>query len=372
MPRNLSKPLLAVATITVFSACLIGCADLGYYAQAVRGQMSLLGGARDIDELLQDPKSSAALRERLASSQKIRNFASQELGLPDNASYRRYVALPRPFALWNVVATPELSLQAKTWCFPIAGCVSYRGYYDEAEARAFAAQLRSEGYDVQVSGVPAYSTLGWFSDPLLSSFAGYSDPDLARLMFHELAHQVVYLSGDSQFNESFATTVENAGLARWLACVGSDTQRLNVNSAQVRQQQFLALLRQQRSALQSAYRDLPNDDAKRAAKQEILSQLHSKYAELKQSWAGFAGYDRWFSAPVGNAHLAAVATYHEYVPAFTTLLRQQSQFSDFYSQAKILAEQPAEIRQRTLQQLANQQLTPNQLELGPCNQKSLQ
>lgn len=371
MRWNSSKTLLSfgtIVTIGALSLLLVGCADLGYYAQAVRGQVSMINSARDIDEVLQDPQSSVALRERLASSQRIRNFASRELGLPDNASYRRYVALPRPFALWNVVATPELSLQPKTWCFPIAGCVSYRGYYDEAEARAYAAQLRLEGYDVQVSGVPAYSTLGWFSDPLLSSFAGYPDPDLARLMFHELAHQVLYLSGDSQFNESFATAVENAGLARWLACAGDDAQRLRVASAQVRQQQFLALLREQRSALQSAYRDLPNDAAKREAKQRILSQLHSKYAELKQSWGGFAGYDRWFSAPVGNAHLAAVATYHEYVPAFTTLLRQQSQFSDFYSQAKILSEQPVEVRGQTLQRLASIQIAPNQLELGPCNQ----
>ncbi len=369
MSWNLPKSLSIFGLLALLGLLLVGCAELGYYTQAVRGQVSLMSSARKIDDILQDPNTSANLRQRLQSSQRIRNFASQELALPDNQSYRSYVHLPRPFALWNVVATPELSLQALSWCFPIAGCVSYRGYYDEAQAQAFAAELRATGHDVQVSGVPAYSTLGWFSDPLLSSFALYPDPDLARLMFHELAHQVVYVSGDSQFNESFATAVENAGVARWLACVADEATRQRYAIAQQRQQQFLALLRQQRSALASAYQNLPLDADKRAAKQRILQELHSNYAALKQSWGGFAGYDRWFSAPVGNAHLTAVATYHEYVPALTTLLRQQHQFADFYQQAKLLAERPPHQRSLALQQLAATPLPANELELGPCAQK---
>ncbi|MBI3231204.1 MAG: aminopeptidase [Burkholderiales bacterium] len=361
------------ALLLILGTSLFGCAELGYYAQAVRGQLSIATSGRPIAEVLQDEKTSPQLRQRLESSQRIRSFASRELALPDNASYRQYVALDRPFALWNVVAAPELSLQPLRWCFPVAGCVSYRGYYDEAAAREFAAQLRNQGYDVQVSGVPAYSTLGWFSDPLLSSFINYPEPELARLIFHELAHQVLYISGDSQFNESFATAVELAGITRWLACEGDEAQRQRYAKSQQRNQEFLALIRQQRAALAQAYSELPNDEEKRAAKQRILQELQSKYAELKQSWGGYAGYDRWFSSAPGNAHFAAVNTYHEYVPGFTTLLQQQGQYADFYRAAKSLAQLPADERKQQLQQLGKMVQAPlanPALEIAPCPNKA--
>ena len=277
----------------------------------------------------------------------------RELALPDNASYRRYVQLDRPYVLWNVVATPELSLQPLVWCFPVAGCVSYRGYYSQAAAQEFAATLRASGHDVQVSGTPAYSTLGWFSDPLLSSFIHYGEADLARLMFHELAHQQLYIAGDAQWNESFATSVELAGALRWLHCKGDAKQLAQYHTALQRQEQFLQLLREHRQRLQQAYQTTADTASKRAAKQEILQQLHANYAKLKLTWDGYTGYDRWFAEPVGNAHLAAVATYHDGVPALTSLLRQQSSFSEFYRAAQTLAQAPTEQRQQQMRELAS-------------------
>ncbi|MFA9217739.1 MAG: aminopeptidase, partial [Sphingomonadaceae bacterium] len=195
---------------------LAGCAQLKYYMQAAQGQYALWSDARPIDDWLGDPSTDPQLKARLEKALLIRRFAVRELGLPDNASYKNYAALSRPFVLWNVVATPELSLRPIQWCFPIAGCVSYRGYYSKDDAQAYASELRTEGNDVQVGGVPAYSTLGWFSDPLLSTFINYSDAELARMVFHELSHQVAYAGDDTMFNESFATAVERIGVQRWL------------------------------------------------------------------------------------------------------------------------------------------------------------
>ena len=210
------KPLHG-AVIMAAAALITGCANLAYYTQAANGQFALLSAARPIDQWLADPATDTGLKDRLAKAQAMRRFAVRELGLPDNASYSSYADVKRPFVLWNVVATPALSMEPKKWCFPVAGCVSYRGYYSKEEAQAYAAELRAEGNDVQVSGVPAYSTLGWFNDPFISTFIHYPDGELARLVFHELAHQVVYAVGDSEFNESFATAVEEAGVQRWLA-----------------------------------------------------------------------------------------------------------------------------------------------------------
>lgn len=342
--------------------CLTGCAELGYYVQAAKGQVELLAASRPLQQVLEDPATDPKLKLRLQTAEQLRAFASRELALPDNNSYRRYAHLSRSHVLWNVVATPELSLQPLIWCFPIAGCVSYRGYYDQAQAQAFAATLREQGHDVQVSGTPAYSTLGWFSDPLLSTFIWYPDADLARLMFHELSHQVLYVPGDSQFNESFATAVELAGIQRWLACSGTSNQALHTSLQ--RQQDFLRLLREHRQLLQDNYQSTASDEDKRARKQEIFQHLQQAYQRLKQEWGGYTGYDRWFAQPVGNAHLTAVATYHDLVPGFTTLLRQQNSYTDFYRAAQNLGADGQRLQK--LQQLATQSLPPNHLEQGPC------
>lgn len=325
---------LAAGLVALF---LAGCAQLKYYMQAAQGQYALWSDARPIEDWLGDPATDSALKARLEKALLIRRFAVRQLHLPDNASYKNYAPLTRPFVLWNVVATPELSLQAIQWCFPIAGCVSYRGYYSKEDALSYAAELRAEGNDVQVAGVPAYSTLGWFSDPLLSTFINYSDAELARMVFHELAHQVVYVAGDTQFNEAFATSVEEAGVALWLELYGTDAMREAYQRYNARRQDFLALLVRHRKALASAYARKGTVRHKRDEKARIFATLKSDYLKLKDSWAGYSGYDRWFAEPLTNAHLSSVATYNDFLPGFRSLLEQQQSFSRFYAAVQALA-----------------------------------
>lgn len=331
---------------------LAGCAQLNYYAQATHGQSSLMAAAQPIDDLLLDPELTPKLRQRLVLANQIRQFAVDDLALPDNGTYQKYADLKRPYALWNVVATPELSMQPLQWCFPIAGCVSYRGYYSEAAAQVFAAELRASGHDVQVMGVPAYSTLGWYKDPVLSSFINYPDAEVARLMIHELAHQVVYVQGDTQFNESFATAVEEVGVDRWLARHGDEKARQAYLTAQTRKQQFLALLIQYRKKLVDNYASDRSDAAKRKTKQEIFAALQDDYQQLKASWNGYAAYDRWFAQGLTNAHLVSVATYNGQVPAFRALLREQQDFAGFYRAVIALAQQDKAQRDQRLASLA--------------------
>ncbi|KQQ33100.1 aminopeptidase [Duganella sp. Leaf126] len=334
-------------------ALLAGCTQFRYYMQAAQGQYSLWSDARPIDDWLGDPATDPQLKARLEKALLIRRFAVQELSLPNNGSYKNYAALSRPFVLWNVVATPELSLRPIQWCFPIAGCVSYRGYYSKQDATAYADELRGEGNDVQVGGVPAYSTLGWFSDPLLSTFINYSDAELARMVFHELAHQVVYVPGDTQFNESFATAVEEAGVQRWLALYGTDEMRLAYARYNSRRADFLALLVRHRQMLEANYASKTSVRHRRAEKARIFAHLQADYQQLKQSWGGYAGYDRWFAEPLTNAHLSAVGTYHDYLPAFKSLLRQERTFVRFYGAVQKLAALDPLQRQQRLEQLAH-------------------
>lgn len=329
-------------------ALLCGCAQIGYLAQAVHGQSTLLSAARPIDDWLADPHTDLRLKNKLAITQTIRAFAVHELSLPDNASYTTYAALQRPFVLWNVVATPALSLKPKQWCFPVAGCVSYRGYYEQAQARAEALAMGAQGYDVQVAGVPAYSTLGWFKDPVISTFIDYPETELARLIFHELAHQVAYAPGDSAFNEAFATAVEQAGLQRWLEVHGDVKMRQSYAIHMERKRDFLALLMQCRQTLEITYAKAAPDAEKLQRKAEIFQALQQEYLTLKQSWGGYSGYDRWFAEPLSNARLAALATYHDLVPGFQALLQQDRRFDRFYAHVKVLASLDRQERRRRL------------------------
>lgn len=247
----MKKSLLPLSLCLLLS--ISGCAQLGYYAQAVEGQVSLLSSAKPIDQWLADPAVGDDLKSRLRRTQQIRAFAAKELGLPDNGSYKNYADLKRKYVMWNVVATPELSMKPQQWCFPVAGCVDYRGYYSKDAAEAFAAGLQRQGYDVRVSGVPAYSTLGWFNDPVLSTFIELPEAEVARMVFHELAHQVAYAPGDSQFNESFATAVEEIGVARWLDVQGSDKMREDYRVYRQRKQDFIGLLDIYRRQLEDNY-----------------------------------------------------------------------------------------------------------------------
>ncbi len=338
--------------LLLLSLCLLvfvsGCAQLGYYAQAVEGQVSLLSSARPIDQWLADPAVRDDLKSRLRRTQQIRAFAAKELGLPDNGSYKNYADLKRKFVMWNVVATPELSMKPQQWCFPVAGCVDYRGYYSKDAAEAFAAGLQRQGYDVRVSGVPAYSTLGWFNDPVLSTFIELPEAEVARMVFHELAHQVAYAPGDSQFNESFATTVEELGVARWLDAQGSDKMREDYRVYRQRKEDFISLLGVYRRQLEENYARAVSDDEKRARKAQLTEALRQDYEAMKaERWGGYSGYDRWFDTPVTNAHFVLVATYHDLVPAFRGLQAESGGFASFYREVRQLARlQKAERRLR--------------------------
>jgi predicted aminopeptidase len=275
------------------------------------------------------------------------------MALPDNDSYKKYTALKRKYVLWNVVATPELSLKPLTWCFPVAGCVNYRGYYSKEAAEAYASDLKADGNDVEVGGVPAYSTLGWFSDPLISTFINYPDAELARMIFHELAHQIVYAQGDSQFNESFASTVEEVGVERWMDRFGNQAMRDGYARYKGRKHDFLALLLKYRKALEQNYAVVDrSDNEKRAVKARLFMELKDEYQVLKGNWGGYAGYDRFFEQPLSNAHLASIATYEDFVPAFRAMLRRDGSFPRFYKSVKQLAELDRADRHRILKALA--------------------
>ncbi len=347
----------AVATV-VMAAALSGCSTLGYYGQAVGGHLDLLQRSRPVADWLADEATPPALRERLQRSQQMRDFAVAELHLPDNRSYRRYADLGREAVVWNVVAAPELGLTLKTWCFPLMGCVGYRGTFERGPADALALELQQQGWETRVYGVPAYSTLGWTNwlggDPLLNTFIGWPAPALARLIFHELAHQVVYVADDTTFNESFATAVERLGGQRWLARHASDAER-EADERQARQREdFRALTARTRARLLAVYEDASlSDDTKRQRKTAVMALLRSEHAALKASpWQGDTGYDAWVAA-ANNASFAVQAAYNAQVPAFEALfLREGGDFPRFYAAVKRLAALPREERDAQLQALA--------------------
>lgn len=348
---------LGVLLLGLGTVCLTtGCSSVGYLWQSAGGHLSLLHSARPVADWVQDPQTDAALRERLQLSQRMRDFAIQELDLPDNGSYRRYADLHRSAAVWNVVAAPGLSLTLRTWCFPVVGCVGYRGYFDEAAAQSAGDVLRAEGLEVSVYPVPAYSTLGmsnWLGgDPLLNTFIRWPEGELARLIFHELSHQVVYAAGDTAFNESFATTVEQIGAQRWLSRFGDDAARRDYAALEQRRQDFRALTGRTRAALLALYASPLGDEAKRQRKAALFAQMRADYAALRDGpWQGFAGYDRFF-AQANNASLGVLGAYLQWVPAFQALFQQEGEnFPRFYAAVQRLADQPKPERERALQAL---------------------
>lgn len=327
------KPIRALLLLLV--AMLGGCSGAGYYFHVLGGQLELWRRAQPIEEVINDPNTEPALRQKLAFVLRVREFASRELALPDNRSYRNYADLRRRYVVWNVFAAPELSTRLKEWCFLVAGCVAYRGYFIKEEAEKFAAGLREEGFDVFVGGVPAYSTLGWFNDPVLSTFMYYPETEIARLLFHELAHQVYYLRGDSVFNESFATTVEQEGMRRWLENNGTERERSAFRDAEQKKAAFVALILKYRLRLEELYRSGISDETKRTAKARAFEALREEYRRLKVAWDGFSGYDKWFGANLNNAALASVAAYTQLVPAFQALLAEkQGDLPRFYRAVK--------------------------------------
>jgi len=334
-----------------------GCSSVGYYARSVGGHLALLTKAQPVAQVAADPATPAPLRERLLLAQRMRDFAVTDLALPDNRSYRRYADLGRSAAIWNVVAAPELSLSLETWCFPVVGCVGYRGHYERARADAEAAELRARGFEVFVYGVPAYSTLGkldWLGgDPLLNTFVDWSEGELARLVFHELAHQVVYVADDTMFNESFATAVERLGGTRWLAQHASDAARAEYAALDLRRNEFRSLTARYRDRLQDLYRSPASDEAKRGGKAALMAEMRAEHAALKAgTWRGpngaFTGYDPWFER-ANNAALGVLAAYNELVPHFERLFEREGRdFPRFYAAVQRLAALPKAERQATL------------------------
>ena len=341
---------LGAALVLLLIACA-SCSTVGYYAQAVHGQFALLAAAKPIQTWLDDPATPEDLKLRLERAQKIRAFASQQLGLPDNRSYTGYADLKRSAAVWNVFAAPELSLQLKTWCYPMFGCAGYRGYFNLGDAEELAEKLRAEGYEVNVAPVPAYSTLGWFDDPILNTFINQGEAELARLIFHELAHQLVYAKDDTEFNESFATAVERVGVQRWLAAQSAAATRAAYALQEQRRADFLALLREHRDMLAADYASDADDATKRLRKHEIFADLQTTYVRMKnERWGGYGGYDRYFAQPLNNAHLAAIGAYNDLVPNFVALLHAEGDdLPRFYARVKKLAEEDREQRTRDLQ-----------------------
>ena len=346
-----SAGTVAAALVAV---CLgTGCSSLGYYAQSVGGHVDLMRRARPIGDWLADASTPAALKQRLQVAQQARRFAVTDLALPDNASYTRHADLGRDAVVWNVVAAPPLSLKLHTWCYPVMGCVGYRGYFDRQAAEAEAGVLRAQGLEASVYGVPAYSTLGWTNwiggDPLLNTLVAGSEAATVRLIFHELAHQRVYASGDTAFNESYATAVERLGLQRWQAATG----RPGDNPAVLqRAADFRAITQRARSALAALYADPVDDATKLARKAEVMAAMRAEHAALKAAtsgpWAGFNGYDSWI-ARTNNAMLALQAAYDGQVPQFQRLFIQQgNDFARFHAEVQRLAALPADQRRAAL------------------------
>ncbi|HNQ10899.1 MAG TPA: aminopeptidase [Giesbergeria sp.] len=357
------------STALALLACLAlaGCAHtegaLGYYWQSVQGHARLLQAARPLDEWIANESTPAPLRARLQLAQRARHFAVQELGLPDNASYRSYADLGRSAAVWNVVAAPPYALELHRWCFPFTGCIGYRGYFQEADAQAEGARLAAQGLEVDVYGVPAYSTLGYLDwaggDPLLNTFIGWPEGEFVRLLFHELAHQVVYAQGDTLFNESFATAVERLGTERWLATQARPEVRQAFAASEERRQAFRALTRATRARLAEIYEQnkAPAHDSQalNAMKLVAMQDFRARYAVLRERWlaqgARVEGYDRWV-AQANNASFAAQAAYDAWVPAFEALFAQQGQRWDaFYDAVRHLAALPQDERHARLQAL---------------------
>jgi predicted aminopeptidase len=332
--NSIAGTIRAALAIGLIGALSGGC----YLLQSAQGQLALMSKRKPIARVLDNPATAAPLRTQLKAVTAIRNFASNDLGLPDNGSYRTYADVGRPYVVWNVVAAPEFSVEPKKWCFPIVGCVAYRGYFVERRARHFAAGLRVQGMDVVVGGVAAYSTLGHFDDPILNTMVGWNDVELASIIFHELTHQLLYIPNDASFNEALATTVEQEGVRRWLKQQGRDHDLEEYLSAQQRYLEVINLLIATRGQLRSVYDSGDPPERMRQAKRETFATLRSAYGALKEQWGGHAPFDSWFKEDINNAHLASIATYYTCVPGFEReLAAVHGDLAAFFQRVRALA-----------------------------------
>jgi predicted aminopeptidase len=384
--RRLRRRVILFCSI---AALITGCRSVGYYRQAISGQYEILDRREPIRDVLARTNTSPALREKLQLVLNLREFAERELRLKTDGHYAKYADLGRRFVVWNVYAAPEFSLEPKKWWYPVVGRLKYRGFFSEDDARQCGTRLAREGYDVYVGGVDAYSTLGFFKDPVLNTFIHNSAPDLAEILFHELAHQRVFAKGDTDFNEAFATSVGEEGVRRWLASKDDAKLRAEYDLELRRKDQFVALVMKAREELKEVYGEEKRNPSrtekdslttkhrknglqletsreaiepastsslvavKRARKAEVIAKLRTEYEQLKTNWGGYAGYDHWFQRSLNNAQLSTVATYYTLLPAFEQLLaRNKGDLQKFYAEAKALASLPKEERQQRMAALA--------------------
>jgi predicted aminopeptidase len=326
------------------------CSTAGYYAHLARGEYALLAARRPLERVIADPATPPPLKARLELARAARAFASDRLGLPRNRSYETYADLGRPYATWNVFAAKEFSVDAATRCYPLVGCLAYRGFFDEARANAEAARLRAQGLDTWIGGSAAYSTLGWFADPILNTMLRWDDDELAATLFHELAHQRLFAAGDTEFNESFATFVQDEGLREWRAARGLAP---NGDAARRRDDEFNQLVLDARERLRALYASALPAPAMRERKQAEIERLRSDYARLRaSSWREYADYDAWIAAPINNAKLLPFGLYRRWVPAFAALFEQQGgRWPAFYASAEAIAHLDAAARAQALARL---------------------
>jgi len=339
---------LRIFLVACVGLALPGCGTM-YVAQAAKGQLQILNARRPIARVLEDPKSTAELKQRLANVRAAREFASRELALPNNKSYTSYADLKREFVVWSVVATPEFSVEPHEWCFPIVGCVAYRGYFKEKSATKFADDLRTRGFDTIVGGIPAYSTLGKFNDPILNTMMSYGDDELASIMFHELSHQVVYIQDDSSFNEAFAVTVEEEGLGRWLEDRGRAADLAKYQKRRERQAAGLAIVKRYRDELAALYRAPLALGEKRTRKADVFARLVAELKALDARYGVKSGIVADLDGQPNNARLASLATYYDCVPGFERVLaEQQHDLPRFYAAVRELAKLPRDERRARL------------------------
>nr|WP_246184084.1 aminopeptidase [Pandoraea anhela] len=338
-----------VGVIVAGGALLVlsGCGQIGYYAQSINGHFTVLHEAKPVAELLADPAVDSRLRSRLVEAEQIRSYAVSALGEPDNGSYRSYADLKRPFVVYNVFAAPALSLKLHESCLLVVGCVEYRGYYSRESAEAYAAELHRDGWETFVAGIPAYSTLGYFDDPLLNTFIYLPRAEVARMIFHELAHQILFVRGDTAFNESFAVTVETVGVRRWLA--SHPDAAMEYERYDAHRRAFRKLVDGYRKRLEAVYGGAASDAEKAASKEVLFARMRTDYDALKASWDGYPGFDRWFATDLNNAKIGSFATYNQWVPAFMALLAQEhDDLPKFYEAVKAMSKRPEAERHAAL------------------------
>ena len=350
------QQLSQIYTITLLicaSLAITGCSTLGYYKQAAGGHLSLMWSTDPVEDLLADPDTPATVKSRLRITQEARQFAQQQLHLPVGDAFSDYAELNRSWVVVNLVATPEFSLAPHTWCYPIVGCQSYRGYYDLNDARREEQQFQERGYDTFIGGVTAYSTLGWFDDPLHTGFVSLSEDRMVALMFHELAHQVVYISEDTAFNESFATAVELEGLRLWLQQKGDIAAFQRALNRLEYRNTTLALVSATTDKLQQLYDQQSHMSLiqLRERKAELLEKLREDYLALAANWQQPGPLGR-NPGPLNNANLALFSQYNQHVPAFRQLFRDSGEsFKKFYEAVEMLSQQDSETRNATLAKL---------------------